>query len=52
VTPEDAKLLLLGKETKVKKCKKKDGGTFETRFVLNGTEVKFKFDQKKQENKR
>jgi DNA topoisomerase-3 len=46
VTAADAAALLSGKQTRIKKCKKKDGTPFETHFVLNGCEVKFKFDKR------
>jgi DNA topoisomerase-3 len=40
-TPEDARLLLDGKPTPKKKCKKKSGETYEAAFVLEKGEVKF-----------
>jgi DNA topoisomerase-3 len=47
VSPDDAKLLLSGKQTKPKKCKNKDGKPFEAAFGLRGPEVKFIFKQDK-----
>ncbi|GMO25868.1 MAG: type IA DNA topoisomerase [Termitinemataceae bacterium] len=46
VTAADASALLAGKATRLKKCKKKDGSEFETHFVLENGEIKFKFDKR------
>jgi hypothetical protein len=43
VTETDAKLLLIGRKTKPKKCKKKDGTPFEAAFALEGGKVVFRF---------
>jgi DNA topoisomerase-3 len=43
VSLTDAKLLLSGQKTQVKKCKKKDGKTFEAAFVLEGGKLTFTF---------
>jgi DNA topoisomerase-3 len=51
-TPEDAKLLLLGKPTKVKKAKNKAGKDYEARFALNGTELKPQFEERNNERGR
>ena len=47
VSVDDVKLLLSGKRTKLKKCKRKDGKPFETFFILENNKVSFQFDSKK-----
>jgi DNA topoisomerase-3 len=43
VSETDAKLLLIGQKTPVKKCTKKDGSPFEAAFALEGGKVVFTF---------
>jgi DNA topoisomerase-3 len=40
-TPDDIRLLLSGKPTPKKKCKKKSGETYETVFILESGSIKF-----------
>ncbi|MDR2489957.1 MAG: DNA topoisomerase [Spirochaetaceae bacterium] len=48
ITADDAKLLLLGQKTPVKKCTSKKGEPFETAFFLQGAELKFSFPERSQ----
>jgi DNA topoisomerase-3 len=48
VTAEDAKLLLSGKQTKVKKCRNKDGKAFSASFALGADgKIQFRFAERK-----
>jgi DNA topoisomerase-3 len=47
ITAADAKLLLAGKKTPLKKCVSKDKKSFDAFFILENNKVNFQFDSKK-----
>jgi DNA topoisomerase-3 len=47
VSPDDARLLLAGKPTKIKKCKSKAGKEFSASFALKDGKIEFRFQDRK-----